>query len=94
MARRKIWTAGQPRMVVGDVDFNHFTESAVLHIRANTQMRAAKNAPGDRAGLLEVHQDADFIYQRFTEYEASAVYVRGYYGWNDKWTDWKKIAFV
>lgn len=85
---------GQPQVVEGDVDFNSFTETATLHIRANTQMRAAKNAPGNRAGLLEVHQDADFIYQRFTEYEASAVYVRGYYGWSGEWSGWKKIAFA
>ena len=67
-------------------NFNNFTETGI-YICGSTP--TGLNRPISITGVLEVINNDGLILQRYTTYEGSLVFQRGYYS---SWTVWKKVA--
>lgn len=75
---------------LGVVDFNTLQTSGVWIQNATADAQASTNNPINAAGLLEVSAAFGMVYQRFTYFWDTQVYVRRLY--DDSWSPWKKLT--
>lgn len=88
MALRKI---SGPVTELGREDLNTITRTGVYVQPRNRDAKNAANYPISVAGLLEVHNGGSFVFQRYTGYKDFGIYTRSYYGYEGKWSPWRKI---
>lgn len=88
MALRKIST---PVTELGSEDLNTITRTGVYVQPRNRIAERSENYPLNLAGLLEVHNGGSFVFQRYTGYKDFGIYTRSYYGYEGKWSPWRKL---
>ncbi|MDK8241737.1 pyocin knob domain-containing protein [Corynebacterium coyleae] len=88
MALKKI---SQPVTELSTEDLNTVTQTGVYIQTANRVAERSENYPSNVAGLLEVHNGGSFVFQRYTGYKDFGIYTRSYYGYEGKWSPWRKI---
>lgn len=71
-------------------DLNDYIAPDDYHQSMNASAASGSNYPVALAGLLEVRTGATMVYQRYTTYSTSRVFVRGRYG--STWAAWRELA--
>lgn len=72
---------------LGIIDYNAMTETGIFLQDSDFNQSQSQNRPTDYSGMLEVVKFMDaWIFQRYTSYVDSTIYVRRYYG--SGWSAW------
>ena len=88
MALRKI---SGPVTELKTEDLNTITRTGAYVQALNYWAERSQNYPRNVAGLLEVHNGGSLVFQRYTGYKDFGIYTRSYYGYEGKWSPWRKL---
>lgn len=72
-------------------DANNYKKNGIYHIATIVVGQAIKNLPFPTAGILIVAGNNADCYQKFSVYGDNRTYVRKYYKYSDRWTEWTGI---
>jgi len=75
--------------IPGSVDLDTYTTTGWYHQNSNANANSGSNYPLNAAGLLEVYQDGQMTYQRYTVYNTGNSYSRALY--ISAWSNWREI---
>lgn len=88
MALKRIST---PVTELSNEDLSTVTRTGAYIQTSNYWAKHSQNYPRNVAGLLEVHNGGSFVFQRYTGYKDFGIYTRSYYGYEGKWSPWRKL---
>lgn len=83
-----------PINLTSGTDLNDLKNPGFYQVVSDSIAKTILNSPVTTAFALELYGSKGMCYQRITKYNDAAVFVRNYYDYSDRWTEWKELAIT